>query len=109
MKKKAKRAWRRAALAGLAAGAYFLFKDKGQLFKHYQARLTSLLGGAKPATQPLLLASVPPISRTTTTNSPARTPSMANGNVRDVLASNPPPPESGSNFTPQNDVHGPQH
>ncbi len=107
-KKRAKRAWRRAALAGLAAGAYFLLKDKGKLLKQLQARATSLLSRVKPASG-LTSVTVPPISRTTTSSSQGRTPSLANGNVVDVVASNPPPPESGSNFTKHGDVHGPQH
>ena len=37
-----------------------------------------------------------------------RTPTPDNGHVRDVNASTPPKPDSGSNFTPQGDVHEPK-
>jgi hypothetical protein len=108
-KKKAQRAWRRAAVAGLAAGAYFLFKDNSRLFNQLKFRVQTLLSKVKPAHDTLPLAVVPPIGRTTNVSASLRTPSLANGNVVDVIASNPPPPESGSNFTKHGDVHGPQH
>jgi hypothetical protein len=108
-KKRAQRAWRRAAVAGLAAGAYFLFRDNSRLFNQLKGSLQSLLSKVKPTKDALPLAVVPPISRTTRVTTPLRTPSLANGNVVEVMASNPPPPESGSNFTKHGDVHGPQH
>jgi hypothetical protein len=108
-KKKSQRAWRRAAVAGLAAGAYFLFKDNSRLFNQLKDRVQLLLSKAKPAHEALPLAVVPPIGRTTNVGTSLRTPSLANGNVVDVIASNPPPPESGSNFSRHGDVHGPQH
>ena len=108
-KKKSRRAWRRAAVAGLAAGAYFLFRDNSRLFNQLKDSLQALLSKIKPAQDTLPLAVVPPISRTTRVSTPLRTPSLANGNVVDVIASNPPKPESGSNFTVQGEVHGPQH
>ena len=101
MKKSAKTAWRGAALAGLATGAFFLFKDQGALFKKYQARLQARLSGPAPADGPAPAATPPPASG-------SASPSAANGHVRAVQASNPPPPDSGTNFTPQGDVHPPQ-
>jgi hypothetical protein len=108
-KKKSQRAWRRAAVAGLAAGAYFLFRDNSRLFNELKGRVQVLLTKVKPSQKTLPLALVPPIGRTTNVGASLRTPSLANGNVVDVIAGNPPPPESGSNFTVQGDVHGPQH
>lgn len=108
-KKKSQRAWRRAAVAGLAAGAYFLFRDNSRLFNQLKGSLQSLLSKVKPAHEGLPLAIVPPIGRTTNVGASLRTPSLANGNVVEVIAGNPPAPESGSNFTVQGDVHSPQH
>jgi hypothetical protein len=108
-KKKSQRAWRRAAVAGLAAGAYFLFRDNSRLFNELKGRVQVLLSKVKPAQKTLPLAIVPPIVRTTNVGDSLRTPSLANGNVVDVIASNPPSPESGSNFSKHGDVHGPQH
>ncbi|MGI4820769.1 MAG: hypothetical protein ACRYFV_06110 [Janthinobacterium lividum] len=108
-KKKAQKAWRAAAVAGLAAGAYFLFKDNSRLFSQLKDRVQSLLSKVKPAQATLPIAAVPPIGRTTNVSATLRTPSLANGNVVDVIASNPPAPESGSNFTKHGEVHGPQH
>lgn len=108
-KKNAQKAWRAAAVAGLAAGAYFLFKDNSRLFSQLKDRVQSLLSKVKPEQATLPLALVPPVGRTTNVGATLRTPSLANGNVVDVIASNPPPPESGSNFSKHGDVHGPQH
>ncbi|MVN75021.1 hypothetical protein GO988_01635 [Hymenobacter sp. HMF4947] len=105
MKANAKTAWGGVALAAAATATFFLATNKGRLFKKFQASLQALLGGqAPPAAAPTPTA-VPKLA----TTSQGRTPTPENGHVRDVIASNPPKPETGSNFTPQGDVHQPQH
>ena len=97
MKHQKKSSWGRIALAAAGAtGIFLLLKDKSP-FLH--KGLASLKAG--PAGQPD--AATPPHSHST-----GQQPTLANGHVRDVDASNPPPPDSGSNFTPQGDVHAPQ-
>jgi hypothetical protein len=97
MKHKKKSNWGGIALAAAgAAGIFLLLKDKGQLF---QKGLASLKAG--PASR--VDAGTPPRSHST-----GKLPTPANGHVRDVDASNPPAPDSGTNFTPQGDVHAPK-
>jgi len=97
MKHHKKSNWGGIALAAAgAAGLFLLLRDKSQLL---QKGLASLKAG--PASQPQ--AATPPPSQ-----SKGKQPTPANGHVRDVDASNPPPPDSGTNFTPQGDVHGSQ-
>jgi hypothetical protein len=97
MKHKKKSSWGGIALAAAgAAGIFLLLKDKGQLL---QKGLASLK--ASPAGR--AAAPTPPRSHST-----GKQPTAANGHVRDVDASNPPAPDSGTNFTPQGDVHAPQ-
>jgi hypothetical protein len=97
MKHQKKTNWGSIALAAAgAAGIFLLVRDKSQLLKK---GLASLKDG--PAHQPD--APTPPRSQ-----SSGKLPTPANGHVRDVDASNPPPPDSGTNFTPQGDVHAPQ-
>jgi hypothetical protein len=100
-KKTAKPAWYGLAAVALGTGIFLLATNKGRLFKKGTATLKGLLGGAPPLeAEPVV---VPGGSSTA-----GRTPTPANGHVRDVNASNPPKPDSGSNFTPQGEVHGPQ-
>ena len=97
MKHKRKSSWGRIALAAAGAtGIFLLLKDKSPLL---QKGLASLKAG--PASRPA--AATPPLSHST-----GQQPTPANGHVRDVNASTPPPPDSGTNFTPQGDVHEPQ-
>lgn len=106
MKANAKTAWGGVALAAAATATFFLATNQGRLFKKGWASLQALLGGQAPpapATAPTP-AAVPAVA----TVSQGRTPTPSNGHVRDVVASNPPKPETGSNFTPQGDVHQPQ-
>lgn len=106
MKANAKIPWGGVALA--ATATFFLATNKGRLFKKFRASLQALRSG--PA--PLAFATAAPTPAAVlepATTSQGRTPTPANGHVRDVLASNPPKPETGSNFTPQGDVHQPQH
>lgn len=99
MKKTAKPAWYGIAAVTIGTGIFFLATNKGRLFKKGAASLKGLLSGpADPNT-----VTTPGGSSTA-----GRTPTPANGHVRDVNASTPPPPDSGSNFTPQGDVHSPQ-
>jgi hypothetical protein len=97
MKHKRKSDWGRIALAAAGAtGIFLLLKAKSPLLRK---GLASLKAG--PAGPPA--AATPPPSHST-----GQQPTPANGHVRDVDASNPPPPDSGSNFTPQGHVHAPQ-
>lgn len=97
MKHQKQTSWGGIALAAAGAvGIFLLLKDKSQLL---QKGLASLKAG--PAGRPS--AAAPPHGRST-----GQQPTPANGHVRDVDASNPPPPDSGTNFTPQGDVHAPQ-
>ena len=101
-KKGAKPAWYGLAAVTLGTGIFFLATNKGRLFKKGTATLKSLLSGPEtPA--PAGAVQTPSGSSTS-----GRTPTPANGHVRDVNASTPPPPQTGSNFTPQGDVHSPQ-
>jgi hypothetical protein len=97
MKHKKQPRWGSIALAAAgAAGIFLLVRDKSNLLKKGLASLK-----ASPASRPE--APTPPHSQST-----GKLPTPANGHVRDVDASNPPPPDSGTNFTPQGDVHAPQ-
>lgn len=99
--KGAKSAWYGLAAVTLGTGIFFLATNKGRLFKKGTAALKGLLSGPEtPAPDGV----VPTPSSSTA----GRTPTPANGHVRDVNASTPPPPQTGSNFTPQGDVHSPQ-
>ena len=100
-KKGAKPAWYGLAAVTIGTGIFFLATNKGRLFKKGTASLKGLLSGAAPvAAEPV---EVPGGSSTA-----GRTPTPDNGHVRDVDASNPPPPESGSNFTPESDFQNPK-
>jgi len=100
-KKGAKPAWYGLAAVALGSGIFFLATNKGRLFKKGKASLKGLLDGEAPlAAEPV---EVPGGSSTA-----GRTPTPENGHVRDVDASNPPPPDSGTNFTPQGEVHEPK-
>ena len=101
-KQGAKPAWYGLAAVALGTGIFFLATNKGRLFKKGTASLKALLSGPS---DPAPAAAVQTPGGSTTAG---RTPTPANGHVRDVVASNPPKPETGSNFTPQGDVHGPQ-
>jgi len=97
MKHKKQPRWGSIALAAAgAAGIFLLVRDKSSLL---QKGLASLKAG--PAGRPD--AATPPPSQ-----SMGQQPTPANGHVRDVNASTPPPPDSGTNFTPQGDVLAPQ-
>jgi hypothetical protein len=100
MAKQTKPAWYGVAAVAIGTGIFFLATNKGRLFKKGAASLKTLLSGppAAPDTAPT----------PGTSQFEGRTPTPENGHVRDVVASNPPAPDSGSNFTPQGDVHGPQ-
>jgi hypothetical protein len=95
-KQGAKPAWYGLAAVALGTGIFFLATNKGRLFKKGTASLKALLSGPE---SPAPAGAV---------QTPGGTPTPANGHVRDVVASHPPKPETGSNFTPQGDVHGPQ-
>ncbi len=99
MAKHPKPAWYGIAAVAIGTGIFFLATNKGRLFKKGKASVKALLSGAPaaPDTPP-----TPGPSRFE-----GRTPTPENGHVRDVAASTPPPPHTGSNFTPQGDVHGP--
>ena len=100
MAKQTKPAWYGVAAVAIGTGIFFLATNKGRLFKKGTASLKALLSG--PAEEPAA-APTPGSSQFE-----GRTPTPENGHVRDVVASNPPAPDSCSNFTPQGDVHGPQ-
>ena len=101
-KKGAKPAWYGLAAVTLGTGIFFLATNKGRLFKKGTATLKSLLSG------PETPAPAGAVQTSGGSSTAGRTPTPANGHVRDVVASHPPKPETGSNFTPQGDVHGPQ-
>ncbi|SNR60902.1 MULTISPECIES: hypothetical protein [Hymenobacter] len=93
--KKSTTAW----VGGLtaAAAAFLFWKNKGQTAPTPSNDLEAQLKVPKPA-------------RATTATRPLedfRTPTPENGHVRDVVASNPPPDDAGSNFSVQGDVHKP--
>ena len=100
MAKQSKSAWYGVAAVAIGTGIFFLATNKGRLFKKGQAGLKALLSGA-----PAVPAAAPAPS---SDKFEGRTPTPENGHVRDVVASNPPAPETGSNFTKHGDVHGPQ-
>ena len=100
MAKEPRPAWYGLAAVAIGTGIFFLATNKGRLFKKSTAGIKALLSGA-PATPE---AAPAPSSD----DYKVRTPSSENGHVRDVVASTPPPPETGSNLTPQGDVHEPQ-
>jgi hypothetical protein len=95
MAKQTKPAWYGVAAVAIGTGIFFLAANKGRLFKKGTAGLKALLSG-------------PPATTPASPRFEGRTPTPENGHVRDVAASTPPPPQTGSNFTPQGDVHGPQ-
>ena len=100
--KGAKPAWYGLAAVALGTGIFFLATNKGRLFKKGTASLKGLLGGTPTA------EAADPIETPGGSSTAGRTPTPANGHVRDVVASNPPKPETGSNFTKHGEVHGPQ-
>lgn len=100
MAKQAKTALYSVAAVVVGTGIFFLATNKGRLFKKSKAGIKALFGGAPAEPEAAPAPSSPAFK--------SRTPAPANGHVRDVAASNPPPPDSGSNFTPQGNVHGPQ-
>jgi len=100
MAKQTKPAWYGVAAVAIGTGIFFLATNKGRLFKKGTASLKALLSGP-PATPDA--APAPGSSQFE-----GRTPTPENGHVRDVVASTPPPPDSGSNFTQQGDVHEPK-
>lgn len=95
MAKQTKPAWYGVAAVAIGTGIFFLATNKGRLFKKGTAHVKALLSGAPAAPTP------------GPSHFEGRTPTPENGYVRDVAASTPPPPHTGSNFTPQGDVHGP--
>ncbi len=95
MAKQPKPAWYGVAAVVIGTGIFFLAANKGRLFKKGKAHVKALLSG-------------PPAPAPASPRFEGRTPTPENGHVRDVVASTPPPPHTGSNFTPQGDVHGPQ-
>jgi hypothetical protein len=104
-KQGAKPVWYGLAAVALGTGIFFLATNKGRLFKKGTANLKTLLGGeAAPAT-PIV---ADPVETPGGSSTAGRTPTPDNGHVRDVVASNPPPPDSGSNFTPQSDFQNPK-
>ena len=105
MAKKTKSAWYGVAAVAAGTGIFLLATNQGRLFKKATTGVKSLLGKepADSATTPTA-APTPPQAQFK-----GQTPTPENGHVRDVVASNPPPPNSGSNFTaPGGDVHGPK-
>lgn len=100
MAKSSKSAWYGVAAAALGTGVFFLAANKGRLFKKGQARIKALLS------EPQGVPAAPPAP--SSQGFEGRTPTPENGHVRDVVATNPPPPETGSNLTPQGDVHAPK-
>jgi hypothetical protein len=104
MAKQTKPAWYGVAAVAIGTGIFFLATNKGRLFKKGTASVKALLSGASAEPE------AAPDAAPTPGNShfEGRTPTPENGHVRDVVASNPPAPDSGSNFTPQGDIHEPQ-
>ena len=106
MAKQTKPAWYGLAAVAIGTGIFFLATTNGRLFKKSAAGLKALLS-SPPAVPDA--TSVPDAAPAPSSPSfKGRTPSPENGHVRDVIASNPPPPETGGNLTPQGDVHEPQ-
>ena len=102
MAKESKPAWYGLAAVAIGTGIFFLATNKGRLFKKSTAGIKALLSNA-PA------SAIPEAAPAPSSDAfEGRTPTPENGHVRDVVASNPPPPETGSNLTPQGDVHEPQ-
>ena len=101
MAKESKPAWYGVAAVAIGTGIFFLATNKGRLFKKGAAGIKTLLGSAPAAVPDAAPAPSSPAFE-------GRTPTPENGHVRDVVASNPPPPHTGGNFTPQGDVHAPQ-
>lgn len=82
--KSAKPAWYSLAAVALGTGIFFLATNKGRLFKKGTANLKALLGGAAvPAT-------AAPVQIPGGSSTAGRTPTAANGHVRDVVATDPP-------------------
>jgi hypothetical protein len=104
MAKQTKPAWYGVAAVAIGTGIFFLATNKGRLFKKGTASLKALLSGP-PATPDATPDATPAPG---SSQFEGRTPTPDNGHVRDVVASTPPPPDSGSNFTPQGDVHEPK-
>jgi hypothetical protein len=96
-----KPAWYGLAAVTLGTGIFFLATNKGRLFKKGTASLKAFLGGATTPT-------ADPVETVGGSSTSGRTPTSANGHVRDVVATDPPKPETGSNFSPQGEVHDPQ-
>lgn len=92
---KASPVWIGALVAGSTAAFYFWQKNGSS--KDPQPAT-----GVPDAATPL-----PSASTSASGSSGSRTPSAANGHVRDVQASDPPAPDTGTNFTVQGDVHQP--
>jgi hypothetical protein len=101
MATQSKPAWYGLAAVAIGTSVFFLATNKGRLFKKGQASLKAFLSGA-PA-EPAAAAPAPSSS-----GFKGRTPTPENGHVRDVVATDPPTPDSGTNFTKHGDVHGPQ-
>ena len=101
MAKQSKPAWYGLAAVVIGSSVFFLATNKGRLFKKGKARIQALLSGA-PAKP------VPSSPAPSSAGFKGRTPTPENGHVRDVVATNPPAPDSGTNFTKHGDVHGPQ-
>ena len=97
MAKQTKPAWYGVAAVAIGTSIFFLTTNKGRLLKKGTAGIKALLSGS-PNTAPTPGSS----------QFEGRTPTPENGHVRDVIASYPPAPDSGSNFTPQGDVHEPK-
>lgn len=108
MSKQTKPVWYGVAAVALGSGIFFLATNKGRLFKKGTATLQALVSGA-PAPAPAAPTATPALPPTpSSTGFEGRTPTTDNGHVRDVVATNPPAPDSGTNFTKHGEVHGPQ-
>ncbi|MGI4734773.1 MAG: hypothetical protein ACRYG7_06285 [Janthinobacterium lividum] len=108
MAKQTKPVWYGVAAVAAGTGIFFLATNKGRLFKKVTTGIQALVGSV-PATAPARTTTT--LARAPAPNSPGfqgRTPTADNGHVRDVIATNPPADDSGSNFTQHGDVHGPQ-
>lgn len=108
MSKQTKPVWYGVAAVALGSSIFFLATNKGRLFKKGTATLKALLNGA-PApvvASPTAAPALPPTPGST--GFQGRTPTADNGHVRDVVATHPPAPDSGTNFNKHGDVHGPQ-
>lgn len=86
-------------MAAIGTAGYLFWKSKNihDSYTHGLHILKAENSGAEPALS------------TTQNRSPDefRTPTVENGHTRDVIASEPPAPDSGSNFGVQGQVHGP--